>query len=102
MRTGSGDKVTTRVPVGPLIIAQKRGSVSKGQGLCEPFSERGPLREHATAGNQGRKGVTRPKKQGPRARNISRQVHLSILQPRQELCGGALRQPQIKGKTKFS
>lgn len=36
----TGDTITACIPTGPLVIAQKWGSVFKDQrGSCEPFSE---------------------------------------------------------------
>lgn len=33
VRTRTGDKIAAWIPIGPLVIAQKWGSVFKGQGL---------------------------------------------------------------------
>lgn len=69
--------------------------MSQGQGLHEPFSEhrQGVVLEGGVVqqGIRGGECSPDPEKQGPRARNLSRQVHLS-----------ASWKPQIKGESKLS
>lgn len=96
------DKVITWLLSGPLVIAQRGLSVSKGQGLCEPFSEHAHLRGRGTAGNHGRKGATRPRKAGLKGRSLSRQVHLSRAAAWVDAVRRSLGQPESKGKSRLS